>query len=207
MLRIRLVEPGDADAIRDDLQPRSPRVDGHLRPRAADARGPGGLDRRALRRASRARRRRRPRPWSGSHRSRPYRPRPAYTTTVEDSVYVHRDRRGAGVGALLLGELVDLAARPRLPLDHRPHRRRPRRVDHAAHRRAASKRSASRREVGRKFGKWLDVVTDAEDALANVPHARAACAAGRRSSNRGAAAPQQEARKEKSVGRVGFEPT
>src|SRR5918992_5927017 len=39
----------------------------------------------------------------------PYRDRPAYTTTVEDSVYVRRDRQGAGVGGLLLGELLRLA--------------------------------------------------------------------------------------------------
>ena len=29
----------------------------------------------------------------------PYRDRPAYSTTVEDSVYVHRDHQGEGVGA------------------------------------------------------------------------------------------------------------
>ena len=39
----------------------------------------------------------------------PYRDRPAYSTTVEDSVYVHRDRRGGGVGRLLLDELLALA--------------------------------------------------------------------------------------------------
>src|SRR5262245_43197305 len=36
----------------------------------------------------------------------PYRPRPAYATTVEDSVYVRRDQRGAGIGKLLLADLV-----------------------------------------------------------------------------------------------------
>src|SRR5690349_19961796 len=39
----------------------------------------------------------------------PYRPRPAYAPTVEDSVYVRRDLRGRGVGRLLLADLVDLA--------------------------------------------------------------------------------------------------
>src|SRR5205807_1974955 len=32
----------------------------------------------------------------------PYRDRPAYSTTVEDTVFVRRDRRGQGVGRLLL---------------------------------------------------------------------------------------------------------
>ena len=39
----------------------------------------------------------------------PWRPRPAYSPTVEDSVYVHHDRRGEGIGRLLLEELVRLA--------------------------------------------------------------------------------------------------
>src|SRR5438270_1566236 len=34
----------------------------------------------------------------------PYRSRPAYATTVEDSVYVHADHRGKGVGRLVLTE-------------------------------------------------------------------------------------------------------
>src|ERR1700704_5566282 len=39
----------------------------------------------------------------------PFRDRPAYSTTVEDSVYVRRDQQGRGVGKLLLAELVTLA--------------------------------------------------------------------------------------------------
>ena len=39
----------------------------------------------------------------------PWRDRPAYATTVEDSVYVHRDHQGQGVGAALLTELVATA--------------------------------------------------------------------------------------------------
>src|SRR5205085_8897244 len=34
----------------------------------------------------------------------PYRDRPAYSTSVEDSVYVRRDQQGKGVGKLLLSE-------------------------------------------------------------------------------------------------------
>jgi len=36
----------------------------------------------------------------------PYRTRPAYRFTVEDSVYVHRDHVGHGVGATLLAVLI-----------------------------------------------------------------------------------------------------
>lgn len=39
----------------------------------------------------------------------PYQQKPAFARTVEDSVYVRRDRRGAGLGALILGELVQRA--------------------------------------------------------------------------------------------------
>src|SRR5437660_4690692 len=39
----------------------------------------------------------------------PYKDRPAYSTTVEDSVYVDRDCRGKGVGRLILDELLKLA--------------------------------------------------------------------------------------------------
>ena len=38
-----------------------------------------------------------------------YKHRAAYSTTVEDSVYVHRDRQGQGVGRLLLAELLTVA--------------------------------------------------------------------------------------------------
>ena len=87
----------------------------------------------------------------------PYRPRPAYAPTVEDSVYVHRDRRGAGVGKLLLGDIVDLAR------SHGFHSVIGRIVgEHdssiALHRACGFEQVGREREVGRKFGNWLDVV-------------------------------------------------
>src|SRR5215207_5509504 len=39
----------------------------------------------------------------------PYRDRPAYRTSVEDSVYIHRDHQGQGLGRLLLDSLIDRA--------------------------------------------------------------------------------------------------
>jgi len=87
----------------------------------------------------------------------PYRPRPAYATTVEDSVYVRRDRRGRGIGRLLLGDLVELAR------DHGFHSVIGRIVgDHEAsialHTACGFDQVGREREVGRKFNRWLDVV-------------------------------------------------
>ena len=86
-----------------------------------------------------------------------YRDRPAYSTTVEDSVYVHRDHRGHGVGRLLLDELI------RLGRDHGFHCEIARIVGgHEAsislHRSCGFEIIGTEREVGRKFGTWLDVV-------------------------------------------------
>jgi L-amino acid N-acyltransferase len=86
----------------------------------------------------------------------PYRDRAAYSTSVEDSVYVGTAWRRKGVGALVLNELVGLA---------RSH------GFHAVIGRIAGGNEASvllhercgfevigiEREVGRKFGRWLDV--------------------------------------------------
>ncbi|MGD0219476.1 MAG: N-acetyltransferase family protein [Acidimicrobiales bacterium] len=86
----------------------------------------------------------------------PYRPRPAYSTTVEDSVYVAGDHRGRGVGRALLAELV---ARARM---HGFHSVMARIVgDHEAsialHRSCGFELIGTEHEVGRKFGRWLDV--------------------------------------------------
>jgi phosphinothricin acetyltransferase len=87
----------------------------------------------------------------------PYRDRPAYATSVEDSVYVSAAHHGKGVGKLLLGGLVDAAGASGF---------------HAVFARIVGGHEASiglhasfgfelvgtEREVGRKFGRWLDVV-------------------------------------------------
>ena len=85
----------------------------------------------------------------------PYRPRPAYNTSVEVSVFVRRDSLRLGIGRALLERLVDLAAEHGF---------------HAMIARIAGENEASvalhaacgfglvgvEREVGRKFGRWLD---------------------------------------------------
>jgi phosphinothricin acetyltransferase len=87
----------------------------------------------------------------------PFRSRPAYATTVEDSVYVDREQRGAGVGGAILEELVRLAA------SHGFHSVIARivgrnEVSIALHRRCGFELVGVEREVGRKHGRWLDVV-------------------------------------------------
>ncbi|MGH9064732.1 MAG: GNAT family N-acetyltransferase [Acidimicrobiales bacterium] len=86
----------------------------------------------------------------------PYRSRPAYATTVEDSVYVRTDQRGAGFGRLLLAETVRLAGA------HGFHCVMARIADRneasiALHRACGFDLVGIEREVGRKFGRWLDV--------------------------------------------------
>jgi phosphinothricin acetyltransferase len=86
----------------------------------------------------------------------PYRDRPAYSTSVEDSVYVHHDHRGGGVGRLVLDELVRLAelhgfhaVMARIVGGHE--------ASIALHRGCGFELVGVEREVGRKFGRWLDV--------------------------------------------------
>jgi L-amino acid N-acyltransferase YncA len=86
----------------------------------------------------------------------PYRPRPAYRTTVEDSVYVHPSVQGQGVGRLLLGEIVALAEA------HGFHAVMARIVDGheasiALHRACGFTLVGVERQVGRKLNRWLDV--------------------------------------------------
>lgn len=87
----------------------------------------------------------------------PYRPRPAYAPTVEDSLYVHRDHRGRGYGRMLLEDLLRRAR------DHGFHSVIARIVGGheasiALHAACGFAYAGTEREVGRKFGRWLDVV-------------------------------------------------
>ncbi|HEX2848964.1 MAG TPA: GNAT family N-acetyltransferase [Acidimicrobiales bacterium] len=86
----------------------------------------------------------------------PYRDRPAYSTTVEDSVYVAEGLHGRGLGRALLDELLRLAGL------HGFHAVMARIV--GGHEASIGLHSACgfglvgiEREVGRKFGRWLDV--------------------------------------------------
>lgn len=87
----------------------------------------------------------------------PYRNRAGYSTSVEDSVYVHRDHQGRGIGRRILADLLEQAEL------HGFHAVFARIVDgHEAsihlHRSLGFEIVGVEREVGRKFGRFLDVV-------------------------------------------------
>jgi phosphinothricin acetyltransferase len=86
-----------------------------------------------------------------------YKDRPAYNTTVEDSVYVAPAKQGLGIGIALMEALVARAA------DHGFHTVIARigsesDASIAVHARAGFVEIGREREVGRKFGRWIDVV-------------------------------------------------
>ncbi len=85
-----------------------------------------------------------------------YRDRPGYRTSVENSVYVHRDHQRQGVGNALLAGLIERAATNGF------HAVFARVVDAqqaslSLHQRHGFELVGIEREVGRKFGRWLDV--------------------------------------------------
>ena len=87
----------------------------------------------------------------------PYRPRAAYSTTVENSVYVHEDFQRRGVGRAILMELLRLAEGygfhsviARIAGDNE--------ASVALHAACGFEMIGVEREVGRKFGRWLDIV-------------------------------------------------
>ncbi len=86
----------------------------------------------------------------------PYSDRLAYRFTVEDSLYVHPEARGRGVGQLLLGKIVESAR------ERGYHTVIAKVVDGnapslAIHHKHGFEVIGTMREVGHKFGRWLDV--------------------------------------------------
>jgi L-amino acid N-acyltransferase len=86
----------------------------------------------------------------------PYKERAAYRTTVEDSVYVRRDRGGRGIGRLLLERLLAEAERSGFHAVMA-------RIEATGHASRSLHRSCGfdlvgvELQVGRKFNRWLDV--------------------------------------------------
>ena len=86
-----------------------------------------------------------------------YQKRPAYNTTVEDSLYVHPDHQGKGIGLAMLTALIEKAS------EHGFHTIIARISGESAgsiatHERAGFEEVGREKQTGRKFGRWLDVV-------------------------------------------------
>jgi L-amino acid N-acyltransferase YncA len=86
----------------------------------------------------------------------PYKERAAYRTTVEDSVYIHREWAGRGVGKSLLTESITVARQSgfhsvmaRIEASSEASR--------ALHATCGFELVGIEREVGRKFNRWLDI--------------------------------------------------
>lgn len=86
----------------------------------------------------------------------PFRARAAYRTTVENSIYVRQDCQGLGIGAALMGELLERARQhgfhsviARIAGDNQ--------ASVALHTGLGYRVVGVEHQVGRKFGRWLDV--------------------------------------------------
>ena len=105
----------------------------------------------------------------------PYRPRPAYRYTVEDSVYVARFARRQGIGRVLLEEVVERANAHGMRqmvaiIGDSAHS-----ASIRLHERAGFRLVGTLEHVGWKFGRWLDTVIMQRPlgqgaASAPVPH-------------------------------------
>ena len=90
--------------------------------------------------------------------ARPYRPRPAYRFTVENSVYLRPAIHRRGIGLQLLQRLIAECESARLPADDRRDRRfRQCRLDRRPRGRGFQM-IGTHPNVGLKFGRWLDTV-------------------------------------------------
>ena len=86
-----------------------------------------------------------------------YQTRPAYSTTVENSIYVRPQDQGKGVGLALLVALIEKASEhgfhtiiARISAESKG--------SIATHQKAGFKEVGRELQTGRKFGRWLDVV-------------------------------------------------
>ena len=86
----------------------------------------------------------------------PYRPRPGYSSTVEDSIYLDHHYWGMGIGKALLAELLAIAKDlgfhsciANIVADHH--------ASIALHQRLGFRLVGIQEEIGRKFGRWVDL--------------------------------------------------
>jgi L-amino acid N-acyltransferase len=87
----------------------------------------------------------------------PFHTRAAYRFTTENSVYIHQDRRGEGIGKLLLAQLIELAL---LSGFHSimAGMSEGNEASVRLHERFGFEHIGVEREVGYKFERWIDVI-------------------------------------------------
>jgi L-amino acid N-acyltransferase YncA len=88
----------------------------------------------------------------------PYRPRPAYRFTVEDSVYVHPEHAGKGTGALLLPALIEACRAKGLRQMIAVIGDSGNTASLKLHERFGFRHVGTLQNVGFKFDRWLDTV-------------------------------------------------
>ncbi|WP_240675222.1 GNAT family N-acetyltransferase [Cellulomonas endophytica] len=102
----------------------------------------------------------------------PWRTRPAYAATVEDTLYLHPDATGRGLGTLLLTALLDRAAAAgaREVVAVVADAETP--ASLALHRRAGFVEAGRLERVGRKFDRWLGTTLLQRSLVAGTPGPR-----------------------------------
>lgn len=88
----------------------------------------------------------------------PFRERRAYRHTVEDSIYLHPDKRGLGIGSQLLRRLIDEATAAEFTQMVALIGDSNNRASVALHAKLGFETTGTMRKVGFKFDRWLDVV-------------------------------------------------
>lgn len=88
----------------------------------------------------------------------PYRSRPAYRFSVEDSIYIHPDFEGQGVGRLLLANLIELCTADRRRQMIAIIGDRANTASIRLHASFGFRNVGYLEAVGRKFGRWIDTV-------------------------------------------------
>jgi phosphinothricin acetyltransferase len=88
----------------------------------------------------------------------PYRPRPAYRYTVEDTIYLRQDQTGRGLAAPLLQQLIDACEEAGKRQMVAVIGDSANRASIAFHRRMGFAEVGTVRNIGWKFGRWLDQI-------------------------------------------------
>ena len=88
----------------------------------------------------------------------PFRDRPAYRFTVEDSIYLHPEKLGRGTGRLLLQRLIEEATQREFTQMIAVIGDSDNRASIRVHAAAGFQTTGTLQNVGFKFDRWLDVV-------------------------------------------------